>query len=75
MANIISTRNDGEFAKNTRTEKECLLTPKTFGARVGLGDATIRRMIKSGRLKALRLNSRVIRIAESEIARLKMFSL
>jgi predicted DNA-binding transcriptional regulator AlpA len=76
MAAFFTSRHSGEPEKNTLAENnERLLSPKDFGARVGLGSATIRNMVKEGKLKALRLNARVIRLSESELSRLKMLAL
>ncbi len=43
------------------------LSPKEFAERVGLHKNTILKAIKEGRIKAYRLNRKVIRIPESEI--------
>ena len=47
-----------------------LLSPSEFGKLVGLGPESIRAKVKTGFLKAIRLNSRCIRIPRSEINKL-----
>jgi excisionase family DNA binding protein len=76
MAAISNRKHTGEPAKNKLAENnERLLSPKDFGERLGLGSATVLRMVKDGTLRALRLNSRVIRLSESELSRLKLLAL
>jgi len=48
---------------------ETLSTPEGLAQRMGLGVVTVKRWIKAGKIKGLKLGHNTVRIAESEIQR------
>nr|DAL64989.1 MAG TPA_asm: helix-turn-helix domain protein [Caudoviricetes sp.] len=51
------------------TKRRNFSTPTTLAEELGVSDRTVRRWIAEGRLKAIRLSERVIRIEPAEVER------
>jgi len=58
------------MVRTTLPQTPILISAREFGRQIGLGSRTIRNMALEGRIKSVKLNSRVLRIPVSELARI-----